>query len=104
MSGKTVRQDHTQDRQLRRSQEDQQGAVGRLNRCPFIDGNLLEDVTVVTAAGGTALEHKLGRAPRGYFPTKLDTACTSLFLVEQDTRTITLRALTADFTGDVWVF
>lgn len=79
--------------------------VAALREIPFLDGRLLEDVTVETT--GTDLAHGLGRVPRGFIPLGSTSANTAMRIDPlQDPTAFILRlsTLSADYTGDIWVF
>jgi hypothetical protein len=77
--------------------------VGRtLQRNPFMDGVLIEDVALA-AAPNNSVDHKLGRAPRGWFVTKAETAPANLREVSSTTRTIVLDSTDA-CTVSIWFF
>jgi hypothetical protein len=68
---------------------------------PTLDGALVESENMV-AATPRALNHKLGRQPRGWILTDIDAAAT-VHRTAWDDKTISLEA-SANATVSVWVF
>lgn len=69
---------------------------------PFLDGVWVRG-QAFAATTNTPVSHKLGRQPRGWFITKIETNCGQLKLIEWDDRTATLYASVA-MTVDIWFF
>lgn len=80
--------------------------IDQLNRLPILDGRLLEDITLV-AGVPQAIPHKLGRAFRGWFPTRLAYPGATSVVQEASSSTpsTTLRLQCATAcTLSLWVF
>jgi hypothetical protein len=85
-----------------RQQSNVETAFGNLSKSVILDGTLLENVPVGTAA--TNIDHKLGRTYRGYIICKNSTQCiiNNTNSVD-DSKFITLQASVAT-TVSIWVF
>lgn len=105
MSLKAFQHVNTEDQQLERVQQNIAAAVNPVIQASIIDGRLIKDVSLTTAQANL-IEHKLGRALKGWFITRLRAGVT--IWDEQDSnelpsRTLDLRS-SADVVVDVWVF
>jgi len=65
------RRQHTGDRNVDEAQRLAQQLQTRTNACPLINGNLVKQVTIVTAAAGTTINHGLGRVWTGWIITRV---------------------------------
>jgi hypothetical protein len=74
----------------------------QFGQLPFLDGVWIREQEFL-ATTDTPVNHKLGRTPRGWFVTSMQTNAGSLKLVEWDNRTATLYASVA-MTVDIWFF
>jgi hypothetical protein len=74
----------------------------QLVRVPFLDGNLIEDVSLSTTA--TEVAHGLGREPVGYFIVKAN-AAVDVYDTTSTTPKVTIK-LTASTTAtcNIWIF
>lgn len=94
---------YTQDGDLTTVQENVEGVIAPLFLVPFLDGNLLENISV----SGTAAEfnHKLERAWRGFFVVK-SSADVRVFSPAQTSDPKVKIPLQASGAGtvSVWVF
>lgn len=85
-----------------RAQSNVETAFGNLSKSIILDGALLENVAVGTAA--TNVDHKLGRKYRGYFICKNSALATVKDAASvDDSKFITLQASVAT-TVSIWVF
>jgi glutamine cyclotransferase len=100
MTLRAFKESSPSDPQTSRLQENIKQFIGQLNKSIFIDGNLVENVTVATT--DTKIEHKLGRVPKGFIVTDL-AANTNIWRISYDSRFITLRAGTSTSIS-FWVF
>ena len=96
---------YTQDRVLESMQDSVQRSLSPLTRIPFLNGRLIEDISM-TAATTNEIAHGLGRAYRGWFVVDIDAAST----VHRDTSStssttefLPLQA-SATSTMTIWVF
>jgi hypothetical protein len=73
-----------------------------LQSVPFLDGVWIRD-QALAAAANTAVNHKLGRQPRGWLITSVETNYPSVKLISWDSKTATFYAAAAS-TVDIWFF
>ena len=74
----------------------------QLTRVPFLDGNLIQDVSVSTTA--KEVPHGLGREPIGYFVVKADSSV-NVFDTTSTTPKVTIKlTASASATVSLWVF
>lgn len=88
------------DRAIAFQQEATRGALLRITSGTILDGVQLDGVSVGTSA--TAIAHKLGRQPRGWWVVDQDTAAT-VRRSAWDATTLTLIASSA-CTVSLWVY
>jgi hypothetical protein len=88
------------DRALAFVQDATRGALASITDGTILDGVLLESVAIVTT--GTAIDHTLGRQPRGWKVVDVDAAATIYRSAWSET-TLTLVP-SADCTVSLWVF
>lgn len=96
---------NTDQEDVRQLQDAIQHGWSQFKDIPFLTGVLLEDV-VLTAATAKLIEHKLGRAWRGYLVTKRNAGVDVYHSIPTNnypTRFIELNAA-SNVTIDVWVF
>jgi len=74
--------------------------TNQLTDCPFLKGNLLENVSI--AITNTQIPHKLGYIPSGFFITTKN-ATGDVYQVSSDVNYITLKASSATVVS-LWVF
>jgi hypothetical protein len=77
-------------------------SIRELQALPVLAGVLVEDVSLVSA-NTTAVQHKLGRVPRGFVVTNLTDNATVWHGQAPDANALYLYAST-DTTVDLWVF
>jgi hypothetical protein len=75
-------------------------ALVKLGGEGLLAGRAIESVALTT--GATAVQHKLGRVPRGWFVTDIDAAAT-VRRTAWSTKTLTLVA-SASCTVNLWVY
>lgn len=101
-----VRREITGDAQSDRMQRQAQQLASAVNLNPFISGNLVKGVVVVTGAAGTTINHGLGRKWSGYIVVRQQGNASAIVesLTQPDpTRQIALLA-SVQTTVDLWFF
>lgn len=78
-----------------------QSALRDLNRCPILDGNLVEDVSL--SSGSNSINHKLGRNPVGYLVVKSENGVDDLYMTSSNRSNITVYSSNACVVS-IWVF
>lgn len=88
------------DRALAFQQDSTRGAIARISVGTILDGVQVDGAEVGTSA--TAINHLLGRQPKGWAVVDIDTAAT-VHRTAWDSRTLTLVASSA-CTVSLWVY
>lgn len=79
-----------------------ENVVRDVNRCPFITGSLIEDITFV-AFQDQKVYHKLGRAPKGWIVTTATGDYLSIFENERTDKYVEFHP-EKPFTASFWFF
>lgn len=78
------------------------GAINNINKVPFLNGNLLQNVAL--SASETKIPHKLSRDYQGFIITNINANANAwVSSVGNKSQTINLTA-SASCTVDIWVF
>lgn len=85
-----------------RAQSNIESSIASVGNSIILDGTLLENVSLSTA--GTSVDHKLGRAYRGYIVCKNDTFCDIKITSNNDSKLFIQLQSSANCTVSLWVF
>lgn len=87
-----------------RASNDLERFARQLQQVPFLDGRLLEDVSLAAGAS-TVVNHGLGRPPQGWLVTKFSGAGASDYPRQEASTTNTLTlTVTNAAVASLWVF
>lgn len=94
---------HTGEQDLELAQQNIKRFVKVLEDNPLLDGRLIEGQAL--AVGTTAINHKLGREPRGWILARIQGGAAAPWVREtaRNSQTLTLQSNTA-LTVSLWVF
>lgn len=78
------------------------GAINNINQVPFLNGNLLKDVSV--SASQVSIEHKLKRDYQGFFITKINANANVWISSDSEANLFIKLTASGNCTVDIWVF
>lgn len=94
--------EQTDDRQINQLQQNLQALAQSVTNSPWANGTQID--TVAFSAGQTQqLNHKLGRAPLGFFPIDVQGSYGAFYRTASDTKTISIRSQNA-CSAVFWVY
>jgi hypothetical protein len=99
---KDFRKTSFKDQNLSQMQQNIDEAFKQYSRLPFVDGNEIKEVALVT--GANSITHKLGRVYRGYFILRKTAAGDVYEGTNDDKLNFLVLQSTANMTVDLWVF
>lgn len=90
------------DFKLEQMQKNVVGAINNMNKVPFLNGNLLQNVSLSTSE--TKIPHKLSRDYQGFIITNINANANAwVSSTDGKSQTINLTA-SASCVVDIWVF